>query len=134
MDKNTVTPDLSDIRAQLDEIDDKITELYVKRMALCDAVAESKRNSGKKVYDNTRELSIIARITEGRQKRDAEALTQLYSEIFRISRRRQHAILSQNKAGGICDKIKKAAEEKVEFKNGFYRKDIGKRALMAGEE
>ncbi len=116
MDKNTKSPELSQIRAQLDEIDDKITELYVERMALCDAVAESKRNSGKKVYDNTRELAIVQRITNGRQKKDAEALTRLYREIFRISRRRQHAILSKNKSGGIREKINNALENKIEFK------------------
>ena len=47
--------DLKDIRKELDGIDEQIAALYEKRMKLSEEVAESKRESGKNVYDKERE-------------------------------------------------------------------------------
>ena len=47
--------DLGILRDEIDEIDGKIVDLYEKRMDICKQVAEYKIETGKKVFDRTRE-------------------------------------------------------------------------------
>ena len=54
--------DLSDIRAQIDQIDNGILDLFCKRMALATEVAQSKRETGKAVFDPARERAKLASV------------------------------------------------------------------------
>ena len=51
---------LEELRAQLDQIDDQITDLYQKRMDVCEQVGEYKVKAGRKVYDRQREKAKLA--------------------------------------------------------------------------
>ena len=51
---------LEELRAQLDQIDDQITDLYQKRMDVCEQVGEYKVKAGRKVYDKQREKEKLA--------------------------------------------------------------------------
>ena len=51
---------LEELREKLDEIDDRIAELYEKRMEVCGAVGEYKVNAGRKVFDRQREKDKLA--------------------------------------------------------------------------
>lgn len=47
--------DLGEIRAKLDDIDKKISDIFEERMNLCKKVAEYKISVGKQVFDKERE-------------------------------------------------------------------------------
>ena len=49
--------DLLEIRDEIDELDDKIVELYERRMQLTTEVAEYKIETGKQIFDKEREDS-----------------------------------------------------------------------------
>ena len=52
--RKTKMATLEELRAQLDQIDDQITDLYQKRMDVCEQVGEYKVKAGRKVYDSQR--------------------------------------------------------------------------------
>lgn len=81
--------DLGKIRTQINDVDDKITELYLKRLALCDKVAEYKKKTGMKILDSSREQAVIDRLTSKAPESDAVAVSGLYKRIMQISRSRQ---------------------------------------------
>ena len=54
--------DLGILRDEIDEIDGKIVDLYEKRMDICKQVAEYKIETGKKVFDRTREEEKIRKV------------------------------------------------------------------------
>ena len=86
---------LLQIRDQLDVLDHQITELYKKRMDLCEQVAEYKIETGKAVFDPVREaqkLDTVASYLES--DFDRKAIRELYQQMMTISRRRQFGILS----------------------------------------
>ena len=57
--------ELSEIRPQLDVIDNQLLELFLKRMALIDKVADvKKRDPARPLYDPARERDILMRIRE----------------------------------------------------------------------
>ena len=51
---------LEELREQLDQIDDKIAELYEERMEVCARVGEYKIQAGRKVFDRQREKEKLA--------------------------------------------------------------------------
>ena len=57
--------ELSEIRLQLDGIDEQLLDLFVERMSLVDKVADiKKRDPSKPLYDPAREREILMRIRE----------------------------------------------------------------------
>ncbi|MBQ1954868.1 MAG: bifunctional chorismate mutase/prephenate dehydratase [Clostridia bacterium] len=79
---------LSDIREQLNQIDDKLLELFLERMELSAKVAEYKRANGIPILDRTREREIIARLT-AKAGNSERWVHRLYSTIFELSRAAQ---------------------------------------------
>jgi len=88
---------LLDIRDQLDIIDRDITMLYKKRMDLCARVAEIKINSGKAVFDPSREQQKLDSVASYMDSDfDKKAIKELYRQMMTISRRLQFGIMSRN--------------------------------------
>lgn len=86
---------LLEIRDQLDVIDRQITELYKKRMDLCEQVATYKIKTGKAVFDPEREAQKIETVQSYLHTDfDRKAIRELYQQMMTISRRRQFCILS----------------------------------------
>ena len=89
--------DLSIIRAQLDDIDRDIVDLFQKRMALCGEVAHHKIETNKPVYDKAREAE---KISAARAQVDTEfekqAVEEIFTQLMAISRRYQYQLLEQN--------------------------------------
>ncbi len=89
--------DLSVIRTQLDEIDQEIVNLFQKRMNLCEEVAHFKINTGKPVYDKTRENQKIAAARSlVSSEFDKQAVEEIFTQLMTISRRFQYQLLEQN--------------------------------------
>ena len=84
---------MSEIRKEIDAVDEEMTKLFVRRMACADQVAEAKRGTGKPVLDPGREREILAKVAE----RVGPALESegklLFSTLLSVSRGRQRAQL-----------------------------------------
>ena len=82
---------LEELREQLDQIDDKIAELYEKRMEVCAQVGEYKIKAGKKVFDRQREkekLADVASKVKGEFNR--KGIQEVYQQLMSMSRKLQY--------------------------------------------
>ena len=93
--------ELAELREQLDQIDDKIAELYEKRMEICAQVGEYKIKAGKKVFDRQREkekLADVASKVKGEFNR--KGIQELYQQLMSMSRKLQYRQLASAGALG----------------------------------
>ena len=86
--------ELKDIRNTIDQIDDQMLELFVRRMEVARDVAAYKKEHGLPILDSGREREVLNRVTE----RAGEGLERyaklLYQTMFDLSRGYQSALLS----------------------------------------
>lgn len=87
--------ELSEIRKKIDQIDDEMAALYVKRMALSAEVAKNKAQTGKAVTDGEREREIIFRLAEKSPKELTVYLKELYDTVFFTSKAYQSALIGR---------------------------------------
>lgn len=83
--------ELAELREQLDQIDDRIAELYEKRMEVCAQVGEYKIKAGKKVFDRQREkekLADVASKVKGEFNR--KGIQEVYQQLMSMSRKLQY--------------------------------------------
>lgn len=85
--------DLTDVRTEIDSIDDQLVELFKKRMAATEKVAEYKKAHGLSVLDRTRERAILADVSSKVPPELQNYATVLFSLIMEVSRANQHAKL-----------------------------------------
>lgn len=86
--------ELSEIRPQLDAVDNELLDLFLKRMSLIDKVADAKRRDpSKPLYDPAREREILMRIREKAGSEYGDAAHQLFRMILELSHARQAAQL-----------------------------------------
>lgn len=86
--------DLNQIRVEIDSVDKQIVELFQRRMELSGEVAESKRGTGKAIYDRQREqekLERLGRLADSEFNR--HSIEELFLQIMSISRRYQYKLL-----------------------------------------
>ncbi len=81
--------DLTELRAEIDRLDDKIVDLYTKRLALCDEIARQKKDAAAPIRDEARENAVCERLCSGKNPADARDIAALYRALFAISRARQ---------------------------------------------
>jgi Prephenate dehydratase len=90
--------DLSQIRQNIDSIDDQIKDLFEKRMNLASEVADYKRQNNMPVLNTKREREIISRVTEGQDDTLAGYTKILYTTLFDLSRSFQNRKLNADSA------------------------------------
>ena len=73
---------LDEIRKEIDQVDDRLTELFAHRMELAKQVAASKKESGKQVADRGRERDILYRVTDGMSEEMAGYTRVLYQTLL----------------------------------------------------
>ena len=100
--------DLSTIRERINEIDNKIVELWKERMETCLSVAQYKKENNLPVLDARREAELLNRV--GNMAGDElEVYSRvLYDTIMTVSKSYQHQFLSKGNA--LTEKIRKAVE------------------------
>ncbi len=86
--------ELSELRQRIDSIDSELVKLFTERMGVSAQVAEAKRQTGKPVFDPSRERAIVKNLTENLDDEMANYVSVLYNSIFEISRARQNKLLS----------------------------------------
>ena len=86
--------ELTEIREQINRVDDELLPLFLRRMELSARVAAYKKEAGMPVYDAAREQAILDKIS-GRAGEMGEYARQLYREIMRLSRAYQEQLLTE---------------------------------------
>lgn len=87
--------DLKDIRARIDRIDQDISKLIMERMDASADVAEYKRETGKPIYDRTRERANIAAASERVPAELASYAAVIQSVLMEASRETQYRALGR---------------------------------------
>lgn len=88
--------DLLELRGQLDEIDERIVELYERRMEICGQVAEYKIETGKKVFDRQRETEKLAKVRAlTHNDFNGQGIVELFEQIMSMSRKLQYRLLAE---------------------------------------
>ena len=110
--------DLQESRKKIDEVDQKLVELFENRMQLAMDIADYKRSVGKPIYDPIREeekLTSLAAITKNEFNK--KAVADLFSQIMSLSRRLQYMMLDNLESLGFTavDQIIPQKEKKVVF-------------------
>lgn len=92
--------DLTEIRRELDQVDQEIVALFEKRMMLAAQVAQYKMNAGMPVLDRSREEAVLhSRANMLQDPRLAEDVRELFECLMTLSRREQEQLM---KEAGIC--------------------------------
>lgn len=81
---------LSEIRKEIDAIDDQLVKLFCDRMQLSAQVADYKRANNMPIYVPEREQAILDLRSEQAGPELAAYVQALYSQIFELSRNYQH--------------------------------------------
>lgn len=76
---------IEELRREIDETDEKITELFIKRLALSRKIGRIKKEKNLPVLDEKREEEIIEKLSE-KAGDDGEYIKELYKTVFGISR------------------------------------------------
>lgn len=86
--------DLNNLRAQIDDIDQKVTSLFKERMTVVGKVAEYKQQNNLPIFDATRERSKLNELAKLVPEEMSSYITTLYSQIFELSRSYQGKLLN----------------------------------------
>tara|TARA_B100001105_G_scaffold225277_1_gene194676 strand:+ start:103 stop:363 length:261 start_codon:yes stop_codon:yes gene_type:complete len=81
---------LTEIRKDIDRIDDELLGLLIKRLKLGKEIGEVKREIGRVVADEAREKQIFQRLIKNAgSKMDEKDIIEIFSKILGISRKTQ---------------------------------------------
>lgn len=88
--------DLSEIRVEIDAIDEQIVALFEQRLELVTQVAEYKMAAGKPVLDRQREAHKLARLSAlAKGGFSKKSIRELFEQIMSICRKRQYQLLTK---------------------------------------
>ena len=85
--------ELSEIRGQIDAIDDQMLSLFLERMRLAEEVAACKKENHLPILNRQREREILAKVTERAGDKERYAY-HLYSTLFELARSRQAELIN----------------------------------------
>ncbi len=100
--------DISQIRNEIDQVDDELVKLFVKRMGLSAQVASYKKANGLPIYVPAREREILQSVAEKAGPEMAGYARVLYSMLFELSRS------YQNKCNDEASDLYKRITESIE--------------------
>ncbi|MBD5517124.1 MAG: prephenate dehydratase [Lachnospiraceae bacterium] len=104
--------DLAELRVQLDAIDEKIVALYEERMAISSQVADYKIETGKKVFDKSREAEKLEKVRSlTHNPFNAHGIQELFEQIMSMSRKLQYNKLAE---AGALGRLPFIAVDKLE--------------------
>ena len=101
--------ELKDIRKEINEIDEKMRELFVRRLAVSADVAEAKRAKGAPVLNPEREREILTRVAKEVGPETENEARLFFTTLFSISRGSQRSALQG--AHPLISQIAEAVEK-----------------------
>ena len=106
--------ELSELRKQIDAIDEQIVRLYEERMGISAQVAQYKIENGRKVFDRVREEEKIAKIRSlTHNDFNRHGITELFEQIMSMSRKLQYQLLTKE---GVLGKMPFIAVQELDTK------------------
>ncbi len=93
---------IDELRKEIDDIDDKLSALYIKRMQVSKAIGEEKAKTSSPINVSAREKEVLLRVTKNAPEDQKLYLKQLYEDIF---------IQSKSYQGKFCEVKSKVAEK-----------------------
>lgn len=89
--------DLGKIRNEIDITDSQILELFERRMALTEEVAQFKIETGKPVFDQQREITKLQKLGDAAScEFNSRGIQEIFRQMMSISRKRQYQLLTEN--------------------------------------
>ena len=85
--------EINEIRTQIDDVDQKMLELFLRRMELSELVAEYKQALGLPILNRQREREILSRVCERAGDKEEYAYY-MFSRLFDLSKARQKELIS----------------------------------------
>ena len=119
---------LDALRAEIDDIDARLTSLFLQRMEVTERVGRWKQANGVPVLDAAREREVLAKkaaLTDDPARKDD--VTALYEAIMGISRRQQRKLLTETGNGDyqrICAALR-TARKPLEEPRVLYQGEPG---------
>ena len=110
--------DLQESRKKIDEVDQKLLELFEYRMQLAQDIAAYKRTTGKAVYDPDREKEKLAALEAmAKEEQNKKAVAAFFSQIMSLGRRLQYSLLGTRDCFGFqeVDKIHTDSNTKIAY-------------------
>lgn len=104
---------LSDIRNEIDAIDDDLARLIRRRLDLAGEVADAKRQAGMPVCDPARERAILSKVTAAAGADDEQAMRLLFTTLFNVSKARQRVLIGGE--APVVSRLRAAAAETTAF-------------------
>lgn len=85
--------ELSEIRANIDKVDDQLLSLFLERMELAEEVAAYKNEHHLPILNKERERAVLAKVTEKSGEKERYAY-HLFSTLFELARSRQAELIN----------------------------------------
>lgn len=95
-----MSKNLDELRHEINDIDEKLVELFVKRMNVALDVANYKKENGIAVFDGGRERAVLDRVSSLAGGEFSEYADLLYRTVMDLSRRYQHSVMGDGKTSG----------------------------------
>lgn len=86
-------PTLEESRRQIDDIDQQIRTLFLRRMAVSQQVAQNKLQTGGPVFRPQREQEVVQRLCDGLDPEQARLCAALIHQVMQLSRETQYDYL-----------------------------------------
>ena len=88
--------EITELRNQIDKLDEEIVKLYEERMELSAAVAKEKIGLGKSVLDKEREQEKLSKLKSlTHNDFNAMGVTELFEQIMSMSRKKQYMMMAE---------------------------------------
>lgn len=100
--------DITQLRAEIDQVDSQIIELFRKRMEISEGVAEYKQAVGKPIYDPERERQKLVQIGKEAGPELRTGAIMLFSTLFELSS--THQMKMMHRPSALADQISYAVE------------------------
>lgn len=101
--------DITQLRENINALDDKLRELFLERMELSQQVSLYKKENNLPVLDKGREREILYRLTENAGSEQQKYIKTLFSTLFSLSRSYQNTILANGSP--LAETIKRAVAD-----------------------
>ena len=85
--------ELSEIRKEIDSVDNEMRELFIRRMGLSKKVAALKAKTGDSIYKPDREKEMIGRLSAGLDPELTQAYQSFLRQVLRLSREYQEKLI-----------------------------------------
>lgn len=105
---------LSELRMEINRVDDQIMKLFIERMSIVDDIARLKKAEGLSIMVHDREKEVLERVLAPVSREITFYAASLYRHVLELSRERQREILSGGSTQGPISALLKSAKTPVD--------------------